>query len=109
MYVFGKLRVKRSREAKIILLAKTPGTGGIQKNFGISKRGDRYIRTMLIHGARTTMAHSQRMGRTDKTSVWAKSLRERSCWNKAVVALANKTARVVWHALNEGEEFKYVS
>ena len=55
------------------------------------------------------MAHSQRMGRTDKTSVWASQLRKRSCWNKAVVALANKTARVIWHAINEGEGFQYAA
>lgn len=100
---------KNGREfsAYLGLVPKHRGTGGKQQNLGISKRGDRYIRTMLIHGARTRMAHSQRMGRTDKTSLWAQDLRERSCWNKAVVALANKTARVVWHALNEGENFKY--
>lgn len=85
------------------------GTGGKKQNLGISKRGDRYIRTMLVHGARTRMAHDKRLDRTDKTALWAKELRERSCWNKAVVALANKTARIIWHAMNEGEEFKYAA
>ena len=54
---------------------------------GITKRGDTYLRTLLIQGAKSAVMTSHQ--RTDKISQWAVALRERSGWQKAVVALAN--------------------
>ena len=57
---------------------------------GISKRGDRYLRTVLIHGARSVLTHAK------APPDWALRLAERRPRNVAVVALANKMARVIW-------------
>jgi transposase len=57
---------------------------------GISKRGDTYLRTLLIHGARSVMTNSR------EPPEWAKSIAERRPKNVAIVALANKMARTIW-------------
>lgn len=63
----------------------------------ITKRGDVYLRTLLIHGARAELRHVHR--RRDAKSQWAHRLKEEKPWNKAAVALANKHARHVWAIL----------
>jgi len=60
---------------------------------GISKRGDRYLRCLLIHGARSVLTHSK------APPAWAVRLAERRPLNVATVALANKTARTIWALL----------
>ena len=70
---------------------------------GVSKRGDRYLRTLLVHGARAALTAAGR--RTDRRSRWALEVRERRGWNIAVVALANKNARAAWAVLARGAEF----
>jgi transposase len=80
-------------------------TGGKPRLLGISKRGDTYLRTLLIHGARAALPSlSQRdttLGR------WLKAMIERGVHrNAVVVALANKLARIAWTALRKGETFK---
>jgi len=57
---------------------------------GISKRGDVYLRTLLIHGARSALIHSKNLPR------WIQELKQRRPMNVVVVALANKMARVIW-------------
>lgn len=69
------------------------GTGGKVRSGAISKRGDPYVRTLLIHGARCLIAHRHRANRL---SPWLKGLLERRPMNVAVVALANKMARTAW-------------
>ncbi|WP_459204643.1 IS110 family transposase (plasmid) [Ralstonia pseudosolanacearum] len=69
------------------------GTGGKVRLLGISKRGDRYLRTLLIHGARSVMKHVK-----DAES-WAAKLRQRRPLNIVIVALANKMARTIWALL----------
>jgi transposase len=69
------------------------GTGGKVRAGAISKRGDSYVRTLLIHGARSVIAHQRRAKRL---SPWLKGLLERRPLNVAVVALANKMARTAW-------------
>ena len=71
---------------------------------GISKRGDKYVRTLLIHGARSALRTAP--GRTDRISRWALALAERSHANVAVTALANKTARVAWAMLRHGTNYE---
>jgi transposase len=66
------------------------GTGGRVRLLGISKRGDRYLRTLLIHGARSVLTHSQ------SPPEWLTELLKRRPKNVAVVALANKMARTIW-------------
>lgn len=81
------------------LVPKHRGTGGRDKNrvLGISKRGDKYLRCLLIHGARSNLRWLPR--RTDRLSKWTAELVERKGKNKAAVALANKNARILWRLL----------
>ena len=92
------------------LVPRQSSSGGKQKLLGISKRGDKYIRTMLIHGARVAVAQTDRINRhSPERSLWINKLRERRGYCKATVALANKNARVIWALMNKGEDFKAVA
>jgi hypothetical protein len=71
---------------------------------GITKRGDRYLRTLLIHGARAVLRHARH--KCDRRSVWIGALSNRRGPNIAAVALANKNARVAWALLTRAEEFR---
>jgi transposase len=75
------------------LVPRLSGTGGKVRSGAISKRGDPYVRTLLIHGARSVITHQRRANRL---SPWLKSLLARRPFNVAVVALANKMARSAW-------------
>lgn len=85
------------------LVPKQYSTGGKTRLGRISKQGDVYLRTLLIHGARSELMHTAR--REDSKSQWAENLKQRKSWNKAAVALANKHARLVWAVLTKGENF----
>jgi len=71
---------------------------------GISKRGDRYLRTLLIHGARSALRYAPR--KRDRRSLWIGAVRDRRGPNIAAVALANKNARVLWALLTRAEEYR---
>jgi transposase len=75
------------------LVPRQTGTGGRVRLLGISKRGDTYLRTLLIHGARSVLTHAKDPAR------WITELRQRRPLNVAVVALANKMARTIWALL----------
>jgi transposase len=75
------------------LVPRQIGTGGRVKLLGISKRGNTYLRTLLIHGARSVLMHSK------EPPEWATHLARRRPVNVAVVAMANKTARTLWALL----------
>jgi len=75
------------------LVPKQTGTGGRIRLLGISKRGDTYLRTLLIHGARSVLTH------TKEPEAWVIELRQRRPLNVVVVALANKMARTIWALL----------
>lgn len=92
----------RHLSAWIGLVPKQFGTGGKVWLGSISKRGDQYLRTLLIHGARTVMNWMKE--KTDGFSLWAKQLLDRRGKHKAIVAVANKTARMIWVVLNRGIE-----
>lgn len=62
----------------------------------ISKQGDRYLRMLLVHGARSVLCRAKRPNRSDRLSHWARELEARLGHNKATVALANKLARIAW-------------
>ncbi len=70
---------------------------------GITKRGNRYLRTLLIHGGRSAVYAARR--HTDPRAVWLNRLREARGHNVAAVALANKNARVAWAILRYGEDY----
>ena len=97
---------KNGREfsAWLGLTPREYSTGGKQTLLGISKRGDAYIRTLLINGARVTLQYSSK--KTDQLSVWATNLKERKGMNKASVALANKNARIIWQLLAKQQEYQ---
>lgn len=88
-------------------LGLVPGqhsTGGKPVLLGISKRGNRYLRTLLIHGARAVLRYSAE--KTDRFSRWAQSLLERRGHNRACVAVANKLARIAWVIMAKGERYR---
>lgn len=78
-------------------------TGGKQRLMGISKRGDTYVRTLLIHGARASLVSAHK--RSDYRSRWANGLKATKGMNKAAVALANRNARTVFALLRHGRPF----
>lgn len=86
------------------LVPKHEATGGKAKIMGISKRGDKYLRALLVHGARSALNRCLR--KTDRLSVWATKVYERRGKNKAIVALANKNARIIFAILAKGEDYK---
>lgn len=92
----------RQLSAWLGLVPKQHGTGGKVQLGSISKRGNVQLRVLLIHGARTVLNWADR--RDDELSQWAKSVTQRRGKHKAVVAVANKTARMVWVVLNKGVE-----
>ena len=97
---------KNGREfaAWLGLVPRQRSSGGKVRLLGISKRGDRYIRTLMIHGARAVLGKAG--GKQDPRSQWIGRMRERRHPNVVAVALANKNARVVWSILSRGEEYR---
>ena len=70
---------------------------------GISKRGDAYLRTLLIHGARSVLKAAQ--NKDDHLSRWLQGLCSRRNKNIAAVALANKTMRMAWALITSGADY----
>lgn len=85
------------------LVPRHSGTGGHNRIGSISKRGDKNLRCLLVHGARSSIRTVAK--RNDRTSLWAASLKEKHGYNKAAVALANKNARIIWAILAKGTEY----
>jgi transposase len=97
---------KNGRElaAWLGLVPRQHSSGNKIRLGGISKRGDRYLRTLLIHGARAVV---QRCGKkADERSLWVAGIKAQKGHNVAAVALANKNARVIWAILTTGEEYR---
>lgn len=86
------------------LTPRVHGTGGKDRILGISKRGDGYLRRLLVHGARAVV--SQVANRDDSLSRWLNRLQERKHVNVVTVALANKTARMAWALVRHGDEYR---
>lgn len=85
------------------LTPKQNSSGGKSHLGSITKRGDMYLRMLLIQGAKAAVQTAHRRG--DPISRWAFHLREKSGWQKAVVALANKNARILWAMFARGKPF----
>ena len=90
----------RQLAAWIGLVPRQHGTGGRVRLGAISKRGNRYLRELLVHGARAVMQWARE--KLDRLSDWVRQLAERRGKHKTIVAIANKTARMVWVLLNRG-------
>ena len=96
----SQFRNGRELAAWLGLVPRQHTTGGRPRLLGISKRGDRYLRTLLIHGGRAALQQAPR--HSDRRSAWVLGVAERRNRNVAAVALANKNARAAW-ALLRGE------
>lgn len=94
----------RELAAWLGLVPKQRSTGGKPTLLGISKRGDSYIRTLLIHGGRAVVrcAHKHE----DKRSQWVGEVEQRRGRNITAVAVANKNARIAWALLTKKEEYQ---
>jgi len=96
-------RKGRQMAAALGLTPRQNSSGDKQRLLGISKRGDAYLRTLLIHGARAVV--SQARHRDDRLSRWVTDIAQRRHANVAAVALANKTARMAWAMLRNKTDY----
>jgi transposase len=94
----------RQLAAWLGLVPREHSTGGKPRLLGISKRGDRYLRKLLVHGARATLRWVDT--KSDDRSRWLRALIARRGKNRAAVALANKNARIAWALLAHNEEYR---
>lgn len=101
----GSFKNGREFSAWIGLVPKQHSSGGKERLLGISKRGDVYLRTLLIHGARASIRFLDRQAESSRKQ-WLQKLIERRGKNRAVVALANKNARQIWVLLARNEEYR---
>ena len=87
-------------------MPKQHSTGGKAKLYGISKRGNLYLRKILIHGARAVVLRSKR----DRIAMgpWMTALERRAPRNVLIVAMANKLARIAWAVLSTGQDYRTV-
>lgn len=97
----------RELAAYLGLVPRQKSTGGRETLLGISKRGDRHLRTLLIHGARAALRAAA--GKSDRLSRWARLLADRRGVNIAAVALANKNARIAWCLLRREQKYQVQS
>jgi transposase len=97
----------RQLAAWLGLVPRQFSSGGTTRHGRITKRGDRYLRTLLVHGARAVLMRAA--GRSDPKSQWSQRLRERRGFNKTTVALAAKHARILWAMLARAQDYRPVT
>jgi transposase len=85
------------------IVPRQHSSGGKTQLGAITRRGDAYLRSLLVQGAKSAVFTAHK--RTDPISRWTLALRERSGWQVAAVALANKNARILWAMMTRGETF----
>ena len=97
---------KRGRDAAAALgvVPRQHSSGGKPTLLSISKRGDSYVRSLLIHGARSVVRCADK--KTDRLSLWIQSVKARRGTNKAAVALANKLARIAWAMVVNDQDYE---
>ena len=93
----------RSLTAWLGLIPREHSTGGRERLLGISQRGDIDLRQLLIHGARAVLRRVER--KDDPTRHWATALKARRHTNVAVVAMANKIARIAYAVMRTGTPY----
>ena len=96
----------RDFAASLGLTPKQHSTGGKERLLGISKRGDPYLRTLLVHGARAVVAAVKRNHKGDELSQWVEQLSSRKHANVVAIALANKTARIAWAIVRADADYE---
>lgn len=105
----GQFKNGRQFAAWVGLVPKHSGSGGKNKVHGLSKRGDAYLRTLLVHGARAKLRvaiQKEASGnKLDPLEQWVCRLYHKVGQNKASVALANKNARVAWSIMESGKPY----
>jgi transposase len=95
--------------ASFVGLTPREYSSGLRRYLGrISKRGDAYLRMLLIHGARSVLWHAKRMKHRDRLRSWALRLERKVGHNKAAAALANKLARITWAVWKNDRDFEIV-
>lgn len=99
-----QFRRGRDAGAALGLVPRQHSSGGKQNLLGITKRGDKYVRTQLIHGSRSVVIAAKK--KDDPLSRWINALVARRGFNKAVVALANKLIRIAWAVVARGESYQ---
>ena len=100
---FSQFANARQFGAWLGLVPSQNSTGGKASLGRITKRGDDYLRTLLIQGAKSAVMSAGK--RSDRISLWLVQLKERVGWQKVVVALANKNARILWAMLTRDVAF----
>lgn len=100
----------RHLSAYLGLVPRQASSGGKERLFGISKRGDRYLRKLLIHGARSVILHIRRRLELGQPggNPWVEQLLLRCHPNEVAVALANKMARIAWVLLARNETYRVI-
>jgi transposase len=96
----------RQLAACLGVVPRQHSTGGKQRLLGISKRGDGYLRTLLIHGGRALVSAVKRKPQDNAQSRWLRQLIERRGANVAAVAVANKNARIAWALLTHAKDYE---
>ena len=97
-------RKGRQFAAWLGLVPRQHSSGDKQRLLGITKRGDPYLRMLLIHGARSVVYRSA--GKVDSRSRWITEKQRKLGTSKACVAVANKNARIIWALLSKDEPYR---
>jgi transposase len=100
----SEFRNGRHLAAWLGLVPSQHSSGDRRVLMGISKRGSQPLRAMIVHGARAVVRTAP--GKTDPANQWANQLRERRGFNRTTVAVASKTARIIWAVLRTGEPYR---
>jgi transposase len=100
----GVFRNGRQLAAWLGLVPRQHSSGDKQRLLGITKRGDPYLRTLLIHGARSVVFRAS--GKADSRSQWIAEKQRKLGTTKACVAVANKNARIIWALLAKNEAYR---
>jgi transposase len=101
--VFRQFKTAAQFGAWLGLVPSLNSSGGKASLDGITKRADEYLRTLLLQGAKSAVMTAHK--RSDRISQWLVQLTARMGWQKAVVALADKNARILWAVLAKGRRF----
>lgn len=96
----------RQLSAYLGLVPRQCSSGGKERLLGITKRGDGYIRGLLIHGARSLLVHQRKKSDRANRMQWLIRKADERGDNKAVVAMANKQARIIWSVLAGKDEYR---